>query len=239
MTDFSFMEFYPEDHVFEGRVLRVRARYGTGGTNAIDTKGGGANWEDVEIPYQEPLTVWRAPKEAYGHRIPLVLDGLANGTDVEDACEMVELMAGVLNGTPPIEPPQLILNGYGAIPHDYVRDPSLRWIIPQPPEWGEAIRRDSDGARVQQEFTVTFKVWRSDPTLQRTTSPPQKGRIYHARHGDTFEAIAVRVLKHANWGTRLANFNGSHNAREHLFPGQEVRLPDRSEERIWARTRRR
>jgi hypothetical protein len=248
MPDFSFFEFYTSE-VWAGERLNIRCRYGgdpdttSGGTTAsggfIQTKGGGGVWETVKRPYLPPLTVWRGPTDAYQHTIPALLDGWHDGNDVEQAVEEIEKMCGLELGVVPDEPPLLVLNGYGAIPHDVTSDPHLRWVIPQPPEWGEPTRDERTGKLVRQAFTITFMVWNTDLTLVRQTHKAAKHRHISAKAGDTFESIAAHRLKHPNWGTRLANLNNHQNAREHLHQSQQILLPTSDEERQWERSRRR
>jgi hypothetical protein len=251
MSDLSFFEFYTAAIAGQDR-LNVRARFGgepaggsggtTGGASGfIETKGGGGYWEEITRPYLQPLTVWRGAKEAYQHKIPLLLDGWSDDNYIRPAIAEVNEMAGVLNGDE--EPPLLLINGSGTVPHDVTHSPNLRWVIKEPPEWGEPTITER-GVWVRQAFTVTFMVHNSDLTQRLERNSAAKRPHARAKAGDTFEAIAARPrdkggLGKAKWGTRLANLNGRQHAHEHLHTGQEVLLPTKQEEAEWERTRRR
>lgn len=237
MPDLTFFEFYTAEIAGQDR-LNIRCRFGDG---QIETKGGGGVWEEVVRPYLQPLTVWRGPKEAYSHKIPLLLDGWTDENDIRPAIAEINEMAGVLNGDE--EPPLLIINGHGTVPHDITHSPHLRWVIKEPPEWGETVLTER-GVWVRQAFTVTFIRHVSDLTQRLERGKAPKRAHAHARAGDTFESIAARPrnkggLGHSHWGTRLANLNGRQNAREHLHTGQEILLPNKQEEHAWERSRRR
>lgn len=227
-SPFSFFEFGP--YLATSGLHKVRARYGPG---EIATKGGGGGWETVKRPYRSPLTVWRGPPEAYSHKIPAVIDGFLSDTDVASTVQEIELMAGIFNGER--EPPRLTLDGYGAIEHDATLNPTLSWVIAEPPEWGEKVRKE-DGTLVRQAFTITFLLFTSAPELRRPAPLAISDISVHAKRGDTFETVAARSLHHAHWGGLLAKFNEKTSAREHLTTGQLVYLPDEHKQKEWARS---
>jgi hypothetical protein len=234
MTDFSTYEFYsstPEKKDY------LKVRFGSG---KIEPKGGGAGWEDVARPLRRPLTVWRGAKESYSLKIPSVIDKItdgAHGKSIEEEVRTLEVLAGI-NVPGDTQPPLLILNGYGALPHDYENAPQNRWFIEEPPEYTDETRRKGDGARVQIFFTVKFKIFTVADELSRASKPKQT-RTVRARSGETFQGIAARELKHARWGTRLAQFNGRRDAAQKLHEGQEVKLPNAEQIREWERLPRR
>jgi hypothetical protein len=227
-SPFSFFEFAPA--LSTSHLNKVRVRYGPG---QIETKGGGGVWETVKRPYREPLTVWRGASEAYQHKIPAVIDGFIDEEECGPTKRTIELMAGVLNGN--VEPPRLTLDGYGAIEHDATNDPTLSWIIPEPPEWGEMVRRE-DGVLIRQAFVITFALYTSDQELRRPAPPRPSSIVIHAKRGDTFESIAAHRLHHAHWGGLLAKLNEQTSATHQLSAGQEVFLPDEKQRREWARS---
>lgn len=227
MTDYSFFEFYPDE---PSPRWNIRCRFGEG---QIQTTGGMGVWETVKRPYLPPLTVWRGPAEPYTHKIPAILDGWSDSNGVAQAVGEIESMAGLTLGEVPEEPPPLILNGYGTIEHDVVHNPKLRWVIAEPPEWGERVRTAS-GLLVRQAFTITFSIRTVDTQLERVKGKPAKQRIGPpAKNNETFEQYAHRVLHHAQWGLRLARLNGRQHANEHLHTGQTPLLPSKKQEEEW------
>jgi hypothetical protein len=162
-----------------------------------------------------------------------VLDGYLDNVDVASAKREIELMAGVFNES--AEPPTLVLDGYGAIEHDATEDPTLKWVIVEPPEWGEKIRSE-DGTLLRQAFTITFALYTTDQELRRPGIPPLSSESVHAKLGDTFETIAARCLHHAHWGGLLAKFNERTSAAARLSAGQLVFLPNQKQRSEWARS---
>lgn len=249
----AWLKFWPEDlpdHAVEC-LYGGEPEYG----GWIDTKGGGGIWDEVKRPYLPAITAWRGPDEAYKHKIPLMLDAFTSPDgdapeDIEELCQRIDHMAGTYPGAPKLdEPPLLCLDGHGALPYDYTYDSSIRWVIKEPPEWGEAIRVHNhhdpakNGRRVRQFVTVTFMVHTSSDDIRRQNHSSSRlhRKVTHAHSGDNYETVARRVWhgKHNDWGTRLARLNGHNNARFKLLAGQVVQLPTPDEERAWKHGRRR
>lgn len=224
----DFFEFYT---VKPTKREYLRVRYGSG---QVTQKGGNANWEDVVRPLRRPLTVYRGSKEALRIVIPAIFDGFTDERSVEDEVRTLEVMAGIgVPGDP--EPPLLILDGYGALQHDYRHAPQNRWVIDDI-EWQEALR--IKGERVRQKCNITFKLHTVDERLSRAQKP-KPTRHTTARGGDTYRKIAERELHHSRWGARLAQLNGARDGNAKLHAGQEVTLPTTEQVKEWERQPRR
>lgn len=246
MTDLRYFEFYPAnaERKWNGQHLYLRVLFGSGD---IKTTGGGGGWEDVHRPYAPSLTVWRGPKEAYTHKIPVLLDvysegfsGALGSSPVDTQKREVEKLAGVNihldKGLLP-EPPTLILDGYGTIPHDETSEPGKHtWIISEEPEWGELIRSD-EGVLLRQAAVITFKIYEGDVSLERV-APKEQVSLLFASGTESYEQIALKQSdwgrERAHYGTKLARLNGAQNARQVPKHGT-IRGPSEKELAEWKR----
>lgn len=237
LPDFSWIEIYsivPSDSLY------VRARIGDGD---IGQSGGGAGWQGVQRPQKRPLVSWRGASESLTIKVPIIIDGLTDdnsGRSVEDDVRQLEIMAGIdIPGDP--KPPLVVFNANGAIQHDATHNPRSHWVISPEPEFGSALRRRSDGARVRQEATVTFLHFATDDSLSRAK---QISRVHYtiAKQGDTYNKIAARALKAyggVRWGNRLAYLNGARDGASKPKVGQIVKLPTPQQIEEWKRKPRR
>jgi hypothetical protein len=235
--DHSILRVYPEQA--RSNIL-LSAHFGEG---TINTTGGGGGIVSVPRPQKKPVTVWRGPQANYQHEIPLIFDTWGTTVKpIEQELAWLEQVAGVDMFTSQ-QPPLLILNAGGALPHDVFHSPQLRWVIPEEPVWGEAIRRRDTGERVRQLVTVKFMVWNAADILSRNpTRQTNTKSVYVAKQGDTYTKIAARELKNeggAKWGNRLAQLNGARDGAASPGVGQSVKLPTSAEVKRWSQTPRR
>lgn len=209
------------------------------GPGDVTLSGGMGGWEAVARPERRPLTVWRGPGDPLTLALPLLFDGWASadpahngGYSVEAPIRLLERMAGLDKGDP--EPPQLVLEG--SLPHDASQTGKRpnRWVIDSI-EWGEVIRRPSDGVRVRQACMVTFLLFADDDRLERIRRPSPHGRVRYvkAHKGDTWEKIAARELKLKRAGNRLARLNGHRDGSGKVKAGTRVRLPSAKALKDW------
>jgi hypothetical protein len=234
MTDYTFVRIY--DEYTNGLVITARLYEGD-----INISGSGGGWTAVQRPQRDPLTAWRGGTDSYTMEIPLLFDTLTSGGNVEGQCRTLEKMAGVLTSAF-VQPPILIVNAHGALANDYVNFPALRWIIPEPPVWGEQLR-GMDGKRVRQVVTVKLMHYTAYDKLSRDkTHTAPSNRTVKAKTGDTYNKIAARELKAyggIRWGNRLAQLNGSRDGAAKPLAGREVKLPTVAQIKLWERTPRR
>jgi nucleoid-associated protein YgaU len=235
MTDYSLLHVYEENQ--PGLFITFRMYEG-------DHKitGGGAGWSSVQRPQKHPLTAWRGDTDQYCMEIPLIMDTFStSGSTVERDCRQLERMYGALT-SPASQPPLLILNANGALQNDVYHFPPLRWIIPEPPTWGEQTRRN--GQRVRQIVTVKFMVYAAydEFTRQKSQNTNKVASQVIVRAGDTYSSIAARYLKAyggARWANYLAHFNGAKDGASHPLPGQTVKLPSSAQVKQWESSPRR
>lgn len=236
MTDYSILHVYTE----QAGGLRFISRFYEGDINIT---GGGGGWVSVQRPQRNPDTSWRGPTDAYAMEIPLILDTLGQKeADVEGRCRTIEKMAGQLVGAYQ-QPPVLILDANGALQNDVYNFPPLRWIIPDPPVWGEQLRRRSDGKRVRQCVTIKFQLYTAYDSIARTNEHhvPSSHSVI-AKAGDTYKKIAARELKQyggIRWANRLAQLNGARDGASKPLKGQVILLPSTEQIKLWERTPRR
>ena len=223
----------------------VTARFGDG---TITTTGGGAGWVAVPKPQQRVLTAWRGPQDGYQHEIPLILDLFRrphtkqNGPNLEQMIGWLEFFSGVdMFGQ--TQPPQLIIDSGGALPHDGTNSPALTWIIPEEPVWGEAIRDEKTGVRIRQLVTVKFMVYHAPDEVTRTvTHTTGTRKTYTAKKGDTWNKIAAKELRGEGgkkWGNRLAVYNGARDGASSPKVGQTVKIPTAKTVKTWTQSPRR
>lgn len=228
-TWFEAYSLYPSQH------LSFLARFGEG---AVKPSGGGAGWQSVPRPKKQPLTSRRGPQEAFHFEIPLIFDGWPYNS-VEGDCRTLDIMAGVnVDGDP--DPPLLLLNAHGALPYDVFHNPNYRWVIPEAPDYGEALRYF--GKRVRQIVTVKFMLWTQDDQLNRAHQIASANQMVTARAGDTYNSLAARYLNKyggIRWGNRLAQLNGARDGASHTLAGQQIKLPTAQQIADWKRQPRR
>lgn len=241
LTDYSVLQVYPEDA--RSNIL-LKAYFGEG---TITTTGGGGGIVAVPRPQKKPITVWRGPQDAYTHEIPLVVSRLTDiGASLDHSIEQDLAWLEQISGVDMFnleQPPLLILNAGGALPHDVFHSPQLRWVVPEEPVWGEAFRPRGYTERTQQLVTVKFMAWTGADELTRTVPTQVNSKyVYVAKQGDTYKSIAARELKSeggAKWGNRLAQLNGARDGAASPGVGQSVKIPTAAEVKTWGQKPRR
>jgi hypothetical protein len=120
----------------------------------------------------------------------------------------------------------------------------LTWVVAAV-EWGDYLRRDSDGERVRQDLRITWLEFESldvvlspakraqeaiaaakPPTAAGTPAPAGGAapRVYTVVRGDTLSKIAASQLgNHARWG-EIASLNGLRDPNR-IAVGQRLKLP--------------
>jgi hypothetical protein len=104
----------------------------------------------VDRPLREGLTTY-AGRPPLQMRIPLLFDQWQVGQSVDPVIRMLEKMHGRDETIP--EPPAMIIEGKG-VPHNYRREPNLRFVFDGDPEWDDDVRY-SHGVRCYASCVVT------------------------------------------------------------------------------------
>jgi hypothetical protein len=188
------------------------------------TTVGGGGIEPVTRPQRRPLTPYRTP-EAPGLTLSLLLDGWSDGRSVEADCRTLERMASMFLPSDP-GPSKLIVVGE-AVPHCSITEAVRhRWLISDPPAWGEALR-DSTGARLRQQVTLTLLLSTEAEELEqiKPRQPKPNYKVAVAHQGDTYLKIAARRLGSQRLGRKLAQLNDERDPTKTIPTGHKVRLP--------------
>jgi hypothetical protein len=113
----------------------------------VKVTGGYGGWDIVQRPRRLSLVQWNG-RDPVQMDIAILIDGYAvshNGDSVETECEILEKMAFSDDFD---DPPVVNISG-AAVPHQGL-DYRIMNI-----QWGEMIRRRTDGDRVRQEAVVS------------------------------------------------------------------------------------
>lgn len=241
-TDFSLLKVYSE---FPQDGLNVTFRFYQDPPNI---SGGGGGWEAVARPLDTVTTSWRGPTDGYTMELSLILDCFTAGKgdpkqDIEDDCRTLEKMYGALT-SPVVQPPLLVLDANGALQNDVYNFPPLRWVISEPPTYGDVLR-NAHGRRTRQVVTVKFMKYTSYDELTRSKDASQnapRNTFTASATVNTFKKAAAKFLKQvggAKWATRLANLNGQRDPTKTLLPGRIYKLPTGAQIKQWEKTSRR
>lgn len=241
-TDYSLLKVYTESND-----LAVTFRFYQAVPNV---SGGGGGWQAVQRPLDAPVIAWRGATDLYTMELQLIMDKFAaplnadgSEPDVEADCRQLEQMYGALV-SPVHQPPLLILDANGALQNDVYNNPSIRWVIPEPPTWQD-VDRNSKGRRVRQVVTVKFMHFLAYDQLTRNTDVSQhapRNTFTSTSSVNTFRKAAAKYLKSyggARWATRLANLNGARDPTAPLLPGRVFKLPTAAQIKQWEQTARR
>jgi hypothetical protein len=192
----------------ERDLTRLAMKLGDG--PALVTEGYGG-WDKIARPRRHALTEW-VGQNGYSVTIPVLFDGFSTNESVEVDVRTLERFA-YLDATVS-EPPQIVVDGLGVVPHDYSQEPRVRWVV-EDISWNAAdfIRRLGDGKLVRASATITVLEFVRDDRLAKL--PParkhsaKKGGATRAKYvtihkGDTLAAIAN---KHHTTTTKLKKLN--------------------------------
>lgn len=148
-----------------------------------------------------------------GMVIPVLFDGWLTQTAVSPQRRILEAMASP-SGVNDVTPPQPIFIT-GTVPY-----PNRWWVI-QSLAPGDDIRlRDSDGACLRQDYTLTVV---QPPVVSIIVT---NGKTYTVRRGETLTAIAARQLGNAKrWKEIKTDKGQAIRDPKSVHVGQVVRLP--------------
>jgi hypothetical protein len=193
--------------------LRLRVRMGEG---APTVTGGYGGWQEVERPGRVALAHWKGASPLR-LTLDLLFDGFDAGKSVEPALRDLERMTRrhANRASSPV------LHVGGAVPHG-----NWSWVI-EDIDWGDALRRSSDGHRVRQAVGVRLMQWVVDDLVVEGAAA--RARFMKARTG----TVTVRsdenlraVAKRAKVGvSALARANAIRDPKRKLSTNRVLRLP--------------
>lgn len=205
------------------------------GEAAPQVTQGYGGWDEIERRGRVSLTSWAGFKPV-GIDLELSLDDFAAGKSVEPVIDVLEALAGRGRKATGGQPPVLIVDTAGVMPHDAHSDPDTRWVI-QDLAWADddSTIVNEHGNRVRANVTVSLLQHVSDDRLQdralaaRVKLQAQQKtsgakRRYTVKTGDTLISIARRQLGDPGKWVQLAKLNGLRDPRA-VKPGAQIRLP--------------
>jgi hypothetical protein len=185
-------------------------------------------WQVTQRPRREGFTEWTGTGPMV-LSVPLVFDGFANNHSVMADCYRLEEIAATPVG---VRKEPAVVRISGAVWHNK-RD----WIISNI-EWGDQIRRPSDGHLVRAFFTLTLTEYvEADVVIKGGKSPAKTARSTHhgtttkksvktytVKAGDTLTSIAAHQLHDYRRWKEIATLNKLRNPNS-LRVGQKLKMP--------------
>lgn len=198
------------------------------------TQGYGG-WETVPRAARTGLTAWRG-FEPLGIDLALLLDNHLEGKSVERSMQLLEALAGRGEMRRPREdePPHLIVDTAGVMPHDFHVDRDNRWVITDLDFDEESVIRNDHGNWTRVAVTVSLLQYVADGGLAAQTAAVRRRihargkptkRPYTARAGDTLVSIARRELGDPGRWREISDLNNIRDPRAKLKTGRKLRLP--------------
>lgn len=190
--------------------------------------------EEVDRRGRTALTSWRGFKP-FGIDLDLVFDGTERGVSVEPAIDVLEALAGRGRRATGGQPPRVIVNTAGLMPHDLTNAPTVRWWV-NDLEWSddeEEVETNASGDRVLASVTVSLLQHVTDRRLAdralavRTRLDRQKGgakRTHVAKEGENLMTIARDRLGDPGRWTEIAALNDIRDPYA-VRQGAKIRLP--------------
>jgi hypothetical protein len=117
------------------------------GDDGAKPTGGYGGWNIIDRPRRIGITQWDG-RQPLQMDVAILIDGFLANDNVETECRVLEAMAFSGDGAGE-EPPVITISG-DFVPHSA---PTTEWII-NGIQWGNTLRRTSDGKRLRQEAIV-------------------------------------------------------------------------------------
>lgn len=207
---------------------------------AVVTPDSYGGWELEERPKDVALTVWPGGVPT-GVEIPFTIGSKRAPTPkaTERFCRTLERLAGQGGKR---EPPAIVVNGGGAVPHDVTHAPHLRWVI-EALDWDSGAERRRGGGRryfaagtlVVRVHTPEGRVEGLSPAVEknhrdRGIQPSERvhGNRYQVAAGDTLKKIGKKLRLSKGEVREMKRLNAIRDADKKLTPGLWVKLPKRS-----------
>lgn len=182
----------------------------------ITPSDGYGGWEVIDRPNRAGLTDWKG-RNPFSLTVPGLL--YQGGDSVEpDRRALDQLATG--------SPPEIVAITGRALPIPQVC--TGRWVI-EDVQWGEEVRRGTDGSLTRKHVTVVLREHVADTLLRKSTKSSRIGghqviRHYRVKEKDTLESIAARELGSATRWVDIAALNGLRSSGQ-LKPRMLLRLP--------------
>ena len=192
-------------------------------------------WKQVSRMWRYSFTEWQGAP-GWELDIPIMFDRFASKQSVEKEVAKLETLATKMPNQP--RTPICQIDAGGAIPHDYTRDHTKRWVIAGI-DWSggggstsigsgstDHYYINQDNNRVRQLCVITAWEYIPDKLVQINNLIPTKQipKTYKIRKGDTLMKLAAYFYGDSSKWRDIAKLNNIRDPN-HLKVGSEVRLP--------------
>lgn len=194
----------------------------------VKQSGGTGGWAFQDRRRRTPMTTF-VGTPARQLVIPIMFDRYAGQHSVESHIHELERMAHVPKGDD--EPPRVKVDGGGAIPFDYTRNPDVDWVIGTDLDFGD-YELNHRGKRCRQLVTVTLFEYIPDDVIRHVKKHRKHHRRkHHPKHytvkkGDTLQKIAKHFYGDRDKWKLIAERNhirDPHNLSKYV--GKRIKLP--------------
>jgi hypothetical protein len=197
---------------------------------AIVTEGYGG-WKITSRPRDVGLTEW-AGRNPMAIEIPFMLDFWMSevsddpGVQCENMIKNLERLCGIGGHA---QPPVCIVDGGGAIPHDYSVSPTLRWVI-ENVSWdrGMELRSGTSSRRMRAGGNITIRQFVQASAIFRTINARSRAAVPKqfvvSKRYNTLSKIAALVYDDANKWKIIGDANGIRDRRK-LKIGKSIKIP--------------
>lgn len=196
------------------------------GNGPAQLTGGIGGWVSESRRGLAPVLWWDSPP-SYRQTIPVLFTG--SGDALEQRISDLYTLGRSSGSRKP--PPLIVIAGPA------VHRADLQWVVENIEAGSRVERREADGNRTRQDFTVTLLAYDGvDVLVERSPSrkaateggeKPSSGRkTYRVAKGDTLPKIAARkdIYNDGSKWKRIANANGIRDPRT-LKVGQVLKIP--------------
>lgn len=201
------------------------------GDNPPTVTQGYGGWEEVDRPANIALTMWRG-HQPLGVELQVFLDDFARDRSIEGAYQVLEAMAGRGEKRLGGEPPALIVNTAGVMPHDRTLSEDARWVVTNLGVDQATVVVNDQGNWTRAAVTVGLLQHVADSGLAMRLGEVRKRvkattgkRTYVTRKGDTLVSVARKKLGDAGRWPEIAKLNKIRDPRKPLKPNTRLRLP--------------
>lgn len=183
--------------------------------------GGYATWEEITRRQRKSLTDWTGT-QPYRMTIPIRFDGFAAGESIEANIAALEHLGRPEGGRGEQQPPVFQVHTVGQVP----RGKNIKWVV-EGFDWGDEIKRSSDGKRVRQDVTINALEFVNPDTIEieKRVSEP-KNWVYKTKAGDTLHKVAKHELGNAKRWSEIKKLNSKYRDPDRTIKtGTHLKMP--------------
>jgi hypothetical protein len=205
-----------------------QATFGDGSATVTEGYGG---WTVTARPRDVGITEWRG-RNPMAIEIPFIIDFYLEtesghaGQDCENQISNLEKLCG-LGGH--AQPPVCVVDGGGAIPHDYTIAAGHRWVV-ESVNWDRALELRSavSSRRTRAGGMIVIRQFIEAKSIFRRLGPNSRAAIPKSfmvtKQYDTLGKIATLMYDDASKWKIIADYNGKRDWRT-LKIGETIKIP--------------